>query len=180
MFTLSQGLFSVPWSASEKMHRKLGGSLAGTGALNWPKGNSTPQNVLPSIWTGEITWKEEADGGSGTSLALVSRGWAIVLSSLVLLGFYLLLSLSCLLVTTLLQLSNHFDLNMSSILFSFLILLAIPWWGGMWGVSEWLYGAWYNQTVSSRKKKAHLKLLSRVQHENKEDKPPKLCCMQHC
>lgn len=43
----------------------------------------------------------------------------------------------------------------------------------MWGVSEW-----YNQTVSSRKKKAHLKLLSRVQHENKEDKPPKLCCMQ--
>lgn len=39
-----------------------------------------------SGWAGEITWKQEADGGSETSLALGSRGWAIVLS-LVLLGF---------------------------------------------------------------------------------------------
>lgn len=35
VLTLSQGLFSVLCSASEELHRKLGGSTAGTADLNW-------------------------------------------------------------------------------------------------------------------------------------------------
>lgn len=51
--------------------RKLGGSIAGTGDLNWPKGHSTPQNIMPSIWTGgsypegEPVWAWEEGSGMG-------------------------------------------------------------------------------------------------------------------
>ena len=38
--TLSQGPFSVSCSAFEEVHEELGGSMAGTADLNWPKGYS--------------------------------------------------------------------------------------------------------------------------------------------
>lgn len=149
----------------------------------WEEGQFHPIKHHASIWTGEITWKEEADGGSGTSLALGSRGWAIVLSSHVLLGFYLLLSFSFLLqlvvvVSSLLLLCFPYRTILTStwVLFYFLDSPPIPLWGEMWGVSEWLYSAWYNQTVC-RKKKAQPKII--IKSLAWEDKPPELCCMQH-
>lgn len=42
----SPGLFSVSWSASEEVHKKLRGSMvAWTGDTNLPKGHSTKHHV---------------------------------------------------------------------------------------------------------------------------------------
>lgn len=52
MLSLSQGLSSFPCSASEQVHKRLGGSIAPTADPKWPKGYSIPENVTNSIETG--------------------------------------------------------------------------------------------------------------------------------
>jgi len=75
---LSQGLFSLPHSASEEKHKKMGGSTARTADPSWPKGYSIPYDVMLSTQTGDSRL-----GGcnrcSRMGWVWVSGWWAIAL-----------------------------------------------------------------------------------------------------
>lgn len=87
---VSQGAFC----AHALPARRCTKSIAGAGDPNWPKGYSTPQNTMPSVWTGG-RWPQRANCCSGTVVAhqkagdggaivlcIDSFGWAFSLSSL--------------------------------------------------------------------------------------------------
>lgn len=54
VLTPSQGLLSVPCSASQQVHKKLGGSRTRTADPKWPQGYSTPWNARLSTPAGRI------------------------------------------------------------------------------------------------------------------------------
>lgn len=61
---------SVPYSANEQMHKKLWGSIMRAADPNWPEEYSTPQNTVPSIYTGEADWQ--------ALITLCGMGWALI------------------------------------------------------------------------------------------------------
>lgn len=116
----SQGLLSVPCSASQQVHKKLAGSTTRTAGPKWPQGYSIPWNVRLSKPAGRIG--QGADLCSGTAWAS-SRWWAVHCASLFLWGFtslsFLLQLLLLLLYYTLYQLWNCSYLKPRSLLFFF-------------------------------------------------------------
>lgn len=57
VLTPSQGLLSVPCSATQQVHKKLGGSRIRTADPKWPQGYSTPWNARLSTPAGRISQK---------------------------------------------------------------------------------------------------------------------------
>lgn len=76
--TWSQGRVGSSCSGSGQVHKELRGSTARTADPTWPRGFSTPRNVMPSTETGG-SWPWGADGCLGTGRASVSGWWATLL-----------------------------------------------------------------------------------------------------
>ena len=61
VLTQSQGLFCLshhPPASRLRVHKKLGGDTARTAEPNWPKGYSTPYDVMLSIYS----WQKKKEG----------------------------------------------------------------------------------------------------------------------
>lgn len=88
--------FLVPCSATEEVckkktknkTKKVWGSMAGTGGLNWPTGKSPAQSTMAFTQIGDVTWKRSQSGLGKWSLAAVNSQWVIALWLTHLLGFF--------------------------------------------------------------------------------------------